>query len=656
MRSIFLHLFAFLFIIPSALCQEGIRVTPSDSAYNLPEIRISANRYSLSYKYVAARISRIDPQQVESTGGQSLDQVLQRAGGVFLRQYGTGLSSLSLRGGGSSHSIITIDGMPLYDPQLGQVDLSLVPSMLLESISIMHGQASSLYGANGLSGVIDIESRNYQSSPAYGSLMAAMGAYGERQIDGSLGFKKNNLRGLIAARYGAEEGDFSYEDPSLFPVETVKRQGADRSYSSFLGKLDWVNLRSHSSVSVWTNQFERGIPGPINLTFRDERQWDRLVRLNLQHVRLAPGGSFSFRTGIQRMSLRYANPFLDIDDTGRTHSFSLDTYYKHQLSPQNTFKVGLDNAIRIARHPSLAKKANEFQTSLYVSGEQNIGVLVLLPSLRLDRYELPRNKTITAFSPNVGVNINPAFLSQLFIKAQAGKSFRPPTFNDRFWQPGGNLDLKPEIGWGYEGGLMWNGPSQGDFPTWSSEVTVFRQHISDQITWLPSDNGYWSPINVRGVLLSGLESSFRVEPTMGGNLNTRLELIYHLTDARNQSDPTSASYNKPLRYSPRHLFKAMLGANKSFEKWALGMDVFTQLTSERFVTEDGSSSLPSYMNADMRIHASLATQTARLSLQVIMENVFDRDYEVIKGYLMPPRILRVELGIQWPGRRKITHQ
>ena len=644
-----------MIIVPPAISQEGNRATPSDSTYNLPEIRISANRYSPSYKYVAARISRIDRQQVESTGSQSLDQVLQRAGGVFLKQYGTGLSSLSMRGGNSSHSIITIDGMPLYDPQLGQVDLSLVPSMLLESISIMHGQASSLYGANGLSGVIDIESRSFQNGPVYGSLKAAMGAYGERQVDGSLGFKRNNIRGLIAARYGGEEGDFTYEDPSLFPVETVKRQGADRTYSSFLGKLDWINPRSNSSFSVWTNQFERGIPGPINLAFRDERQWDRLIRINLQHTRLAPRGSFSLRTGIQRMSLRYANPFLDIDDTGRTYSFSLDSFYKHQLSSENTLKIGLDNAVRTASHPSLAEKANEFQTSLYVLGEQKLEDVVLLPSMRLDRYELPRNKTITAFSPNLGVNINPVFLSQLFIKAQAGKSFRPPTFNDRFWQPGGNLDLKPEIGWGYEGGLLWRGDIQNGFPAWSSEVTVYRQHITDQITWLPTDDGYWSPINVRGVLVSGLESSFSIEPTTRGNLNTRLELIYHLTDARNQSDPTSASYNKPLRYSPKHLFKVMLGANKSFDKWAFGMNVFSQFTSERFVTEDGSSSLPSYMNTDLRIHASLATQSAQLSLQVIMENMFDRDYEVIKGYLMPPRLLRIELGIQWPGRRKLTN-
>ncbi|MBX2818314.1 MAG: TonB-dependent receptor, partial [Rhodothermaceae bacterium] len=355
------------------------------------------------------------------------------------------------------------------------------------------------------------------------------------------------------------------------------------------------------------------------------------------------------------MSLRYANPFLDIDDTGRTHSFSLDTYYKHQLSAGNTLKIGLDNAMRMANHPSLAEKANEFQTSLYALGEQKLGALVLLPSMRLDRYELPRDQSITAFSPNIGININPAFLSQLFIKAQAGRSFRPPTFNDRFWQPGGTLELKPETGWGYEGGLLWYGDVQDGFPAWSSEVTVFRQHISDQITWLPTDNGYWSPINVRGVLVSGFESSFRIEPTSRGNLNTRVELIYHLTDAKNQSDPTSASYNKPLRYSPKHLFKAMLGANKSVEKWAFGMDVFSQFTSERFVTEDGSSSLPSYLNTDMRIHASLATQTAQLSFQVIMENVFDRDYEVIKGYLMPPRVLRFELGIQWPGRRNITH-
>ena len=265
MRLFFVLLFLFISLASSVFGQDNQEVALSDTVFALPEIRISSTRYTQNERLIAARVFRIDNQQVQSTGGRSLSDVLQRASGVFLREYGTGLSSLSMRGGNSSHSIVTIDGMPLYDPQLGQVDLSLVPSILLENISIMYGQGSSLYGANGLSGVVDVETQAYQNIPLFGSIKATIGAYGERHADGSLGFKKNNIRGILAVRHGGEKGDFSYEDPSLFPVETVKRQGADQQFSSYLGKLDWTRGQSISTLTAWINTFERGLPGPVTL-------------------------------------------------------------------------------------------------------------------------------------------------------------------------------------------------------------------------------------------------------------------------------------------------------------------------------------------------------------------------------------------------------
>ena len=552
MRLLLQYVSFVLVFVPSAFCQEVIDAGMTDTTFALPEIRISSTRYTPGPNYIAARVSNIDNQKVEATGGQSLDEVLVRAGGLFIRQYGTGLASLSIRGGNSSHSIVAIDGMPLYDPQLGQVDLSLVPGMMLDNVSIMYGQGSSLYGANGLSGVIDIETPSHLNSPVFGSIKGSVGAFGERQADVSLGMKRNKIRFLLALKHGQEKGDFSYKDHSLFPVETVRRQGADRLFSSFFGKVDRTGSSSYSTLSAWGNSFERGIPGPTTLQFRDERQWDRLFRVNAQHVQLVYNGTLAFSGGLQHMSLRYTNPVLQVDDTGRTSSYLLDIYYKYQSSDNNSIKIGIDNALRSARHPSLARKTQEIQTSLYALGEHRFNALLLLPSMRLDHYELPDKKAITAFSPNLGMNINLTWLSSLFVKAQVGKSFKPPTFNDRFWQPGGNLGLRPEVSWGYEAGVHWKPSAQETIFVWSSEVTVYRQHVEDQITWLPTENGYWSPINVSGVLISGMESSFLVSFSNSRTSNGHLELMYHLTDTRNQSDSASPSYNQPLRYTPRH--------------------------------------------------------------------------------------------------------
>lgn len=656
MKLLFLLLFSLSIFAPPARSQVGVESKSLDSTYALPEIRIHATRYSKANRFLTARNTSLDKKLIESTGGRSLDEILQRAGGVFIRQYGSGLATLSMRGGNSSHSIITIDGMPLYDPQLGQVDLSLVPDLLLENISILHGQSSSLYGANGLTGVLDIETPAYHVGSLFSSAKATIGAYGERQADISIGIRRKRVRGILSIRYGEEEGDFSYEDSSLYPVETVKRQGADQQFTSYFGKVDWFTRSSHSTFTAWVNRFERGLPGPITLQFRDERQWDTLHRFNLQHVRKVFVGTLSIRTGFQGMSLRYANPFLEVDDTGKTQSFLLDARYNLRKSRNSIITLGVDNAYRVATHPSISKEANEVQTSAYVLGEFQVDALVVIPSARWDRYRLPEGKTLMAISPNVGVNIHLPPVPQLFLKAQAGRSFKTPTFNDRFWQPGGNADLKPEISWGYEAGLLWDALSEKSYKGWSSEVTVYRQHVQDQISWIPTDLGYWSPFNIRGVLVSGLESSLRIHTSFWRDSESRLELLYHFTETRNQSEPGSSSYNQPLRYSPGHLFKVGHGTETHVGNWSIGYDVFSRYVSKRFVTEDGSASLPAYWTSDVRLGTRLRTEKATVSLHFLMENVLDRDYEIIKGYLMPPRLLRIELGIQWPGTPESTNQ
>ena len=650
MKFIFVALFAFLSLQHPAFSQEAGGTAPSDSAYTLPEIKVHSTRYSPSNRYVAGRVAVLDQARIESTGGHSLGQILQRASGVFIRQYGSGLATLSMRGGNSSHSIVTIDGMPLYDPQLGQVDLSLVPSLVLESISILHGQSSSMYGANGFSGVVDIETLSTQRRPVFASFKAGAGAFGERHMDLNMGFRQNHLSGLFAVRYGGEKGDFPYEDPSLFPVETVKREGADQKFSSYFGKVEWLEKRSLSTVSAWFNTVERGLPGPITLQFRDERQWDSLFRVGVQHARMVPGGTFTLRSGLQSMSLRYANPLIQLDDTGESTSVYLDMHYKLEGDSGNSIKIGVDNASRMANHPSLSNEAHEYQASAYIHAEQKQGAFVILPALRLDHFGLKENKNVTAWSPNLGLNIHFPSLPKLFLKMQAGRSFKMPTFNDRYWQPGGNIDLRPEVGWGYEAGAQWIPFPSIDLFSWSSEVTGYRRHVRDQITWLPTDLGFWSPSNVASVLVSGLESSFRIHTVATPKkYKGHVEILYQLTDARNQSDPSLSSYNRPLRYTPKHVLKVNIGSAKSLNKWTFGIDAFSRYASRRYVTEDGSASIPGYWTADLRGHVRVSTPMSEITLLVLLENMFDQDYEIIKGYVMPPRLIRVELGFQWPA-------
>ena len=145
--------------------------------------------------------------------------------------------------------------------------------------------------------------------------------------------------------------------------------------------------------------------------------------MNAQHVRAIKTGELAIQAGLQRMSLRYANPFLDIDDTGQTTSLTLDTHYKWKGNEHTAIKIGLDNAIRKAAHPNLSDSAQELQTSLYFSGELGLSDLVLLPSMRVDRYALPESDAVTAVSPHIGATLNPSLMPAFYVKLKLESLF-----------------------------------------------------------------------------------------------------------------------------------------------------------------------------------------------------------------------------------------
>ena len=629
--------------------QSGGTQIEADSTVALPEIQINATRYGFGPADIPVRISTLEKDALEATAARNLSEVLERASGVHLRRYGTGLSTVSIRGASSSQSLVLMDGMPLTDPQLGQVDLSLVPSLVLESVSVMHGSGSSLFGANGVGGVINLKSLSYAQEPVFGHFLGSVGPFGERAMEGVIGGGGKHIKGIIAGQYGEEKGDFPYTHPSLFPETTVRRVGADRTHWSLLGKIDRLSERSKTALGFWLTRFERGLPGPTAFPPRDERQWDDFTRLSLQHFMVLPKGSLMVRGSSQFSSLRYSNPFLQIDDTGRTSSLLGEARYNISWNALAHARFGLDTALREATHPSLSSEAREWQGSLYAQGELNFKILRLFPSIRLDRFTSPGTVPTDAISPTLGINITPPFMPSLHVKGQVGNGFRSPTFNDRFWQPGGNPSLRPETSFGYEAGVFWSPVFENVVSLLNLEVTAYQQRIEDQIAWIPTENGYWAPFNINRVVAKGIESSVRIHIKKSDRSSLSTEVLYNITQSRNRSDPEAESYNKQLRYTPEHSLKIITGLSQSVSKARVGVNVFIRRTGSQFLTTDGQSALPAFWTGDVRLITEWNSNDVGLSLNLLLENIFDHKYEVIKGYPVPPRLLRVQMGIRFPG-------
>ena len=628
--------------LPAAAQAGFADAAPADTSgvqwhTTLPPITVTASRLPTSPALAPARVRVIDSTALQRAGGTSVASVLQDRAGLFVRQYGPGgLATPSMRASGASQTTLLLDGQRLTDPQIGHLDLSLLPTVLLRSVEVMHGPASPVHGSNGLGGALHLHTVRPESELRLrGS--AYSGAFGAR--GGSLlagGAVSDRTAVLAAAEYQSTDGDFPYTDQARFPPETVRRRNADRVRQSVFTSVR-SRLGNHKvRVSGWLTRAERGLPPLSSTAPAQERQWDTQLRLWARDRTPVGSGRLTVRGMTQHTRLRYANPAQDLDQTGRTWLSSVETSLQAPLTSHWTAVGGLSGSHARARHPKLGEAAHQEHAAAFAEGTGRYGRLRLYPALRTDAYWMPKGETRVAVNPRLGLNVAPvADWPRLRLKAQAGRAFRVPTFNDRYWQPGGNPDLRPERSWGGDFGLRLD-RSQGH-----AEVTAFGHWRRDQIVWQPTDQGNWRPRNVGRVRAIGGTASAAWTWALPFETSLQTGLTYTFTDARNRTDPTAASYGEPLRYVPRTQAKSH--ATLSWGPAALTVNA--RYTGRRYVTSDGSRSLDPYLLTESRLRLTHEVAGVRTSLSLAVDNVFDIDYRSVGGRPMPPRHARVRLFV-----------
>ena len=105
-------------------------------------------------------VDTIDAQEIAASHRDDLSQVLDAIPGVALQNLGQRRERLlSLRGFSSRQVPLFIDGVPVYVPYDGNVDLSRFGVEYVAEVSVSKGLSSLLYGPNILGGAINVISR-----------------------------------------------------------------------------------------------------------------------------------------------------------------------------------------------------------------------------------------------------------------------------------------------------------------------------------------------------------------------------------------------------------------------------------------------------------------------------------------------------------------
>jgi iron complex outermembrane recepter protein len=127
----------------------GSRIARKDYTAESPIVTVTADN-----------LQRTGPASVEMTLNQ-LPQFAANAGGASTSQARAGRAYANLRGLGPSRTLVLQDGrrMQPSDP-LGAIDLNTISASLVESIEVITGGASAVYGSDAIAGVVNFKLKN----------------------------------------------------------------------------------------------------------------------------------------------------------------------------------------------------------------------------------------------------------------------------------------------------------------------------------------------------------------------------------------------------------------------------------------------------------------------------------------------------------------
>lgn len=612
----------------------------------LPELEV-VGRTRASILSNPTAVTTLDLRSSTAHSGQSVADLLAARTNLFVKQYGTGgLATASLRGLGSSQTLVLVDGQRVADPQTGQTDLSLLPSLLIESARVQHGSHGARYGSGALGGVVQLRTRR-PSAPLRVETTVGLGAYGWQTAGGVVSSAGDRWSGLLAVEGSRSDGNFPYENTALVPSQKKRRQNAGRRNATVFARATHQGEGARSSATLWWTDVARGLPGTANASPSDAVQHDAQWRLSGRYRRPLPAGQLQLDIRGQRSSRRFYNPDPDPRfvqaDTARTYRATAEATADLSLGPQLHLTAGVTAGYDRA---ALRAGVHRWRMGAFADATWSLGSLTLHPALRLDANRPSgAGQPLTALTPQLGAVLQPG-PSWLRFKGQVGRTFRAPTFNERFYEPSGNPSLKAESGWSAEMGAAVRVGTETRFL--QSEVTAFATRLYDQIVWQPSFVGpgvqVWRPANVAEVRTRGLEwtstGEWHVAPKM--SLDGRLAFTH--AAATDRSSPQARAYGKQLPYTPRQQMKAQIGG-----AWhGVRLDLSARLVGPRYVTADETQALSPYrvVDAGVQVRQSLGPTAVTAHLEI--KNLFDDDYSVVRLYPMPPRHVRARLTITLP--------
>jgi len=165
-----------------ALCLSASIVLFAQQSQNIQQLDsvLIDTKIQLSRKNSGKVIAKITSEMLERSAGKSVAEIVNQVSGIEINgsrsNEGQNLGYF-VRGGRNRQVVIMIDGVQLNDPSqiANDYDLRLIPATSVESIEIIKGASSVLYGSGAATAVIRIVTKKTSEKPISAAFSSTLG-------------------------------------------------------------------------------------------------------------------------------------------------------------------------------------------------------------------------------------------------------------------------------------------------------------------------------------------------------------------------------------------------------------------------------------------------------------------------------------------------
>ncbi len=490
------------FLVPAIFFSSHL-LAQTDTVTTLDVVVLTATKFSAKTTETGKVVTVITAEQLEHAGSRDLAQVLTEMGGVFINGYTNNAGkdkSIYLRGAKVDYTLITIDGVPIYDASgIGSnFDIRNIPVDNVERIEILKGSQSTLYGSDAIAGVINIITKKGGSKKIAVTGVAHYGSYntfrGNAGINGSgkkfdynIGYSRFTTNGFSEAAMPANAttpfDNDKYNQNSVqanFGLQATKniRLQPFFRWSKFKGDLDNGSFTDELDFTSSTKNWQAGIKniigvgkGQLNLLY----QLNKTSRSYLDDSTRSRNGYYVYNDYRYAAQEHFAEAFVvyplnRIKLTAGADIRSSNTDYNSIARDPGFPPFSPASTIKTATSGDSIKQS---QVGVYAAFNYNENNFSFEGGGRLNRH--------SEYGNNFAFNINPSYFIAQRVKVFANFStgYKTPSLYQLF-SIYGDKKLKPETSVNIEAGAQLfakNGKG-------AVRATYFKRNVKDVIAFL----------------------------------------------------------------------------------------------------------------------------------------------------------------------------